>query len=162
MWGRAGHTSKPPMPKAGPGRLLALQTRPCKRPPCAGEVAEWSMAHAWKACLRETVTWVRIPLSPPVSPSATGRRARASAVACSDRRVRPRVSMLDPGPPCVGRSLSGAHHGQPQGQAKISRRQALLRDHVREGKAPADHRRADCRRRGCGCARDLHVAAVRQ
>src|SRR5262249_31922029 len=36
-----------------------------KAPSCAGEVAEWSMAHAWKACLRETVTWVRIPLSPP-------------------------------------------------------------------------------------------------
>jgi hypothetical protein len=28
-------------------------------------VAEWLKAHAWKACLRETVTWVRIPLSPP-------------------------------------------------------------------------------------------------
>jgi hypothetical protein len=23
------------------------------------------MAHAWKACVRETVPWVRIPLSPP-------------------------------------------------------------------------------------------------
>jgi hypothetical protein len=33
-----------------------------------GEVAEWSIAHAWKACLRETVTRVRIPLSPPRSP----------------------------------------------------------------------------------------------
>lgn len=31
-----------------------------------GEVAEWLKAHAWKACLRETVTWVRIPLSPPI------------------------------------------------------------------------------------------------
>ena len=30
-----------------------------------GEVAEWLKAHAWKACLRETVTWVRIPPSPP-------------------------------------------------------------------------------------------------
>ncbi len=27
-------------------------------------MAEWLKAHAWKACLRETVTWVRIPLSP--------------------------------------------------------------------------------------------------
>src|ERR1700722_7566644 len=33
-----------------------------------GEVAEWLKAHAWKACLRETVTRVRIPLSPPPSP----------------------------------------------------------------------------------------------
>jgi hypothetical protein len=32
----------------------------------AGEMAEWLKAHAWKACLGETLTWVRIPLSPPV------------------------------------------------------------------------------------------------
>jgi hypothetical protein len=30
-----------------------------------GEMAEWLKAHAWKACLLERVTWVRIPLSPP-------------------------------------------------------------------------------------------------
>src|SRR5437660_6994150 len=34
-----------------------------------GAVAEWLKAHAWKACLGETLTWVRIPLSPPHSPS---------------------------------------------------------------------------------------------
>src|SRR5262245_52167740 len=33
--------------------------------PRSGGVAEWLKAHAWKACLRETVTWVRIPLPPP-------------------------------------------------------------------------------------------------
>ena len=32
---------------------------------CRGEMAEWLKAHAWKACLGETLTWVRIPLSPP-------------------------------------------------------------------------------------------------
>ena len=32
-----------------------------------GGVAEWLKAHAWKACLRETVTWVRIPPPPPRS-----------------------------------------------------------------------------------------------
>ena len=31
-----------------------------------GEVAEWSKAHAWKVCRRETVSRVRIPLSPPI------------------------------------------------------------------------------------------------
>jgi hypothetical protein len=31
-----------------------------------GEVAEWLKAHAWKACIRETVSWVRIPPSPPI------------------------------------------------------------------------------------------------
>src|ERR1700690_2563240 len=35
--------------------------------PTRGGVAEWLKAHAWKACLRETVTWVRIPLPPPLS-----------------------------------------------------------------------------------------------
>gem|GEM_PF-1621457 len=30
-----------------------------------GEVAEWLKAHAWKACLLERVTRVRIPVSPP-------------------------------------------------------------------------------------------------
>jgi integrase len=32
-----------------------------------GEVAEWLKAHAWNACMRETVSRVRIPLSPPLS-----------------------------------------------------------------------------------------------
>ena len=30
-----------------------------------GEVAEWFKAHAWKACIGETLSWVRIPFSPP-------------------------------------------------------------------------------------------------
>jgi hypothetical protein len=28
-------------------------------------MSEWLKEHAWKACVRETVPWVRIPLSPP-------------------------------------------------------------------------------------------------
>lgn len=28
-------------------------------------MAEWFKAHAWKVCIRETVSGVRIPLSPP-------------------------------------------------------------------------------------------------
>ncbi len=44
-----------------------------------GEMAEWLKAHAWKACIRETVSWVRIPLSPPVYPicasQVCGRRS---------------------------------------------------------------------------------------
>lgn len=31
-----------------------------------GQVAEWSIAHAWKACVRESVPRVRIPLCPPL------------------------------------------------------------------------------------------------
>jgi hypothetical protein len=41
--------------------LLPLQER------ASGEMAEWLKAHAWKACVRETVPWVRIPLSPPAN-----------------------------------------------------------------------------------------------
>ena len=34
---------------------------------CAGrEMTEWLKVHAWKACVRETVPRVRIPLSPPL------------------------------------------------------------------------------------------------
>jgi hypothetical protein len=36
-----------------------------------GEMAEWLKAHAWKACVRETVPWVRIPLSPPFAADCT-------------------------------------------------------------------------------------------
>ncbi len=28
-------------------------------------MTEWLKVHAWKACVRVTVPWVRIPLSPP-------------------------------------------------------------------------------------------------
>ena len=30
-----------------------------------GELAEWSMALPWKGSIRESVSWVRIPCSPP-------------------------------------------------------------------------------------------------
>ena len=33
---------------------------------CCGGVAEWLKAHAWKVCMRETVSRVRIPPPPPV------------------------------------------------------------------------------------------------
>src|SRR5260370_8372591 len=39
-------------------------------------MAEWLKAHAWKACLGETLTWVRIPLSPPVPLLQTLSRLR--------------------------------------------------------------------------------------
>ena len=31
---------------------------------------EYVRAQAWKVCIRETVSWVRIPLSPPFKPLA--------------------------------------------------------------------------------------------
>src|SRR5215467_7070240 len=43
-----------------------------------GGVAEWLKAHAWKACLRETVTWVRTPPPPP-------SYATYPAISCASR-----------------------------------------------------------------------------
>ena len=31
-------------------------------------MSEWLKEHAWKACVGETLPWVRIPLSPPIPP----------------------------------------------------------------------------------------------
>ncbi len=48
-------------------------------------MAERLKAHAWKACLGETLTWVRIPLSPPpfLPPSQTvDMHGGAGAFAC--------------------------------------------------------------------------------
>ena len=52
---RARNTPERGLPPRGGGDF-------CRAP---GEVAEWSKAHAWKVCRRETVSRVRIPLSPP-------------------------------------------------------------------------------------------------
>jgi hypothetical protein len=41
-----------------------------------GEMSEWSIEHAWKACVGETLPWVRIPLSPPHSPKTSVAGAR--------------------------------------------------------------------------------------
>ncbi len=46
-------------------RALSFDHARCYPIAPKGEVAEWSKAHAWNACRRETVSRVRIPLSPP-------------------------------------------------------------------------------------------------
>ena len=43
-----------------------------------GAVAEWSKAHAWKVCRRETVSRVRIPVAPPASENRDFLRSVAS------------------------------------------------------------------------------------
>src|SRR5579864_7924961 len=53
-------------------------------------MAEWLKAHAWKACLGETLTWVRIPLSPPVIRPIPSTTLGISA-AGSDARKSPQV-----------------------------------------------------------------------
>ena len=44
----------------------------CVQEKSRGELAEWSKAHDWKSCLRETVTRVQIPNSPPKKSTQTG------------------------------------------------------------------------------------------
>ena len=62
--------------------------------PKNGEMAEWLKAHAWKACLGETLTWVRIPLSPPVSSLASLELQSSATI----RIVAPRFAILNPCP----------------------------------------------------------------
>src|SRR5205085_7733696 len=45
----------------------------------AGEMAEWLKAHAWKACIGETLSRVRIPVSPPAHPSRLLRACESGA-----------------------------------------------------------------------------------
>src|SRR5262245_64026536 len=49
----------------GAGFSLKLAGLYYPRRNSSGGMAEWLKAHAWKACIRETVSWVRIPLPPP-------------------------------------------------------------------------------------------------
>src|SRR5262245_22671197 len=78
--------------------LMPLQER------ASGEMAEWLKAHAWKACVRETVPWVRIPLSPPAKfevPYFTGAQGPKSRGFCRCFRsgeFNRRLRMLSIGP----------------------------------------------------------------
>src|SRR5579863_8797196 len=64
-------------------------------------MAEWLKAHAWKACLLERVTWVRIPLSPPVFLACPGapehgnacRRASAGELQLSSQLTQQALEM---------------------------------------------------------------------
>ena len=64
---RSGWSRKPNLPNLPENSLRTLENAARDGHKDAhGEVAEWLKAHAWKACIRETVSRVRIPLSPPV------------------------------------------------------------------------------------------------
>src|SRR3970282_1647176 len=60
------------------------------RPPAgadAGGVAERLKAHAWKACIRETVSRVRIPLPPPIYPRRNFSGAHEPREKCQELRA---------------------------------------------------------------------------
>ena len=91
----------------------------CKSPPApsregpCGEMAEWLKAHAWKACVRETVPWVRIPLSPPACPRLDVLRANSLAIEPSSRTHSNSSSGLP-----IGRTAL-LFSGRPVSQSKI-------------------------------------------
>ena len=53
------HNFMIPVQAAIGGKIVARES-------IKGEVAERLKAHAWKACIGETLSWVRIPFSPPL------------------------------------------------------------------------------------------------
>src|SRR6476659_3096201 len=61
-----------------------------------GEMSEWLKEHAWKACVGETLPWVRIPLSPP--PSLAGAHSVSVRVRLSLRAPRVRLVPLATSP----------------------------------------------------------------
>ena len=65
-------------------------------------MSEWLKEHAWKACVGETLPWVRIPLSPPtIQDKTTGEVPERSNGAVSktvDRATGPWVR-IPPSPP---------------------------------------------------------------
>jgi hypothetical protein len=67
----------------------------------SGEVAEWLKALAWKACIRETVSWVRIPPSPPTSfpkrsPALSSALQRQAKVHCWGYRRAEAQHLISP------------------------------------------------------------------
>ena len=61
----------------------------CKKPRDlqAGEMAEWLKAHAWKACIGETLSRVRIPVSPPPILKSTPCRAKPNFAQLAKRSI---------------------------------------------------------------------------
>ena len=75
--------------------VFSLPSRRCKLLILNGEMAEWLKAHAWKACVGETLPRVRIPLSPPAFAHAS-------------------VAERKPSGGQAGRRLSRRHQRQPR------------------------------------------------
>ena len=73
MDGQVAEWLKAPRPLGGKSKMRA----PARMD---GQVAEWLKAHAWKACGRETVSWVRIPPCPPI-PNNSGNGGGPSLIA---------------------------------------------------------------------------------
>ena len=96
--------------------------------PRCGEVAERLKAHAWKACLGETLTRVRIPPSPPVFPHC--KKGTPSNPRVVSRPIRPSGSTREAFVPGYG--LADDAHDSHRGSVPTTRR-AHIDDALRGG-----------------------------
>ncbi len=54
-------------------------------------MSEWLKEHAWKACVGETLPWVRIPLSPPFNLPGLAPNRPALTVSSSHPLASPQI-----------------------------------------------------------------------
>jgi hypothetical protein len=102
-------------------------------------MAEWLMALAWKACIRETVSWVRIPLPPPTqNRTANASRPCARGIGKRLKQIAFRADDTD----LLVRDLDALGEGAKM----ISAIAASLDPHplTRSPGELADHLRCDC------------------
>src|SRR5690242_14990512 len=111
-----------------------------------GEMSEWSIEHAWKACVGETLPWVRIPLSP-YQFSVNGRPVRFRAPGLNfDTKRSISLDRQPSGQASSTRSKRENRHEFPKDQLDRCRACSRLRA------CRADDRRASSTGRGAGSA----------
>ena len=81
-----------------------------------GWVAEWSKAHAWNACRRATVSWVRIPPHPPLAPP----QIAGSAVPLSGGDESRRPEIRGAGVRLNTERFASATHSENKGAAGVN------------------------------------------
>ena len=87
-------------------------------------MSEWLKEHAWKACVGETLPWVRIPLSPPApSPAARSPAARVVSRRRATRCFARRAWHESPAPDPCG-SVAGGSSALQASRASPSARRA--------------------------------------
>src|SRR5438093_845080 len=91
-------------------------------------MSEWLKEHAWKACVGETLPWVRIPLSPPAfrrRPADVRELEPRSRKARRLKRVAPRgVSPLS-------QYLAASRRGGPSRATIVRTPRVIVLEHAR-------------------------------
>src|SRR5215471_9066840 len=76
-------------------------------------MAEWLKAHAWKACIRETVSWVRIPLPPPAPSERSLRSSNREERMISKRWLLAAIAAMGLGSVTSSTALAQAYPSRP-------------------------------------------------